>query len=414
VKELSTSAALAWLDSLQASGIRPGLDRMRALLRTLGHPELAYPSIIVAGTNGKGSTSATIVSILNTAGLRTGFYTSPHLVDIRERWNIAGTSIDDALLTEAIQFLQEAAAAGNIVPTYFEALTLLAFIAFRDAGCEVAVLEVGMGGRLDATNVVRPIASVITPIGMDHTEYLGNTIRKIAAEKAGVIHRGSIVLTSNDDPRVLPVLRRRAEKFGCPFIVVNGEHDTPLPGAFQRRNASLAVRTAEALRPRFPALTATVIERGVAATRWRGRLEKFELDGKSVWVDGGHNAHAAAAIAPFLDGLPQPRLLIFGIMSDKDVTDVAELLVPRFDAVITTEPYPPRSISAARLAEVVGGLGMQAIAVPDPAQAVERALASNYPTILVAGSLYLAGAAIELLDKVKLQLTVDGWTVEKS
>ncbi len=149
-------------------------------------------------------------------------------------------------------------------------MTLIAFIAFRRAECEVAVLEVGMGGRLDATNVVRPIAAVITPIGFDHMEYLGDTLGKIAAEKAGVIHRGAIALTSNDDARIVDVLRRRAAHVGAPLEIVTGEHDTPLSGPFQRRNAALAVRTAEALSSVLPRITAQSIERGVVTTRWRG------------------------------------------------------------------------------------------------------------------------------------------------
>src|SRR5947199_7154312 len=188
---------LQWLDSLQGSGIRPGLARMRALLRALGRPERAVPSVVVAGTNGKGSTSATLASIIVESGYRAALYTSPHLVELRERWMIAGTAIDDALLTHSIALLQRAAADSGITPTYFEALTLIAFIAFREARCDAAVLEVGMGGRLDATNVVRPLAALITPIGLDHTEFLGNTLREVASEKAGVIHRGTIVLTTN-------------------------------------------------------------------------------------------------------------------------------------------------------------------------------------------------------------------------
>jgi len=160
---------------------------MRVLLRALGRPERAVPSIIVAGTNGKGSTSATLASILRASGYRTGLYTSPHLVDIRERWMIDGVPIDDAALAASIETLREAAERIDIVPTYFEALTLLAFIALQQ--CEVTVLEVGMGGRLDATNVVKPIAALITPVGFDHMEYLGTTLRRIAWEKAGVIHR---------------------------------------------------------------------------------------------------------------------------------------------------------------------------------------------------------------------------------
>jgi dihydrofolate synthase/folylpolyglutamate synthase len=386
---------LTWLDSLQGSGIRPGLGRMRALLRTLRNPERAYRSIIVAGTNGKGSTSATLASILNAAGHRTGLYTSPHLVDIRERWMIGGAMIDPALLDRSIAMLHAASERIGITPTYFEALTLIAFIAFAEAKCDIAVLEVGMGGRLDATNVVRPIAALITPIGFDHTEYLGNTIRKIAAEKAGVIHRGAIVLTSNDDPVVLDVLRRRAAKFGNAFHVVTDGRATPLRGDFQKRNVALAVRAAREL-----GIGDEAIERGVNETRWRGRLERAVLAGKEIWIDGCHNAHAAEAIAPFIAAhVKPPRLLVFGIMGDKDVERVAATLFPLFEAVITTEPYPPRSMSAAELAKLAHGI--PSIAEPDPKRALGRALVSTQRSIVVAGSLYLAGAAIEFLEEQK-------------
>lgn len=393
---------LQWLDSLQGSGIRPGLGRMRALLRALGRPERAYRSIIVAGTNGKGSTSATLASILLESGYRAGLYTSPHLVDLRERWMIGGAPIGEELLTHAIALLQRASV--EIVPTYFEALTLIAFIAFREAQCDVAVLEVGMGGRLDATNVVRPIASVITPIGFDHMEYLGRTLRKIAREKAGVIHRGAVVLTTNTDDVVLDVLRERAAKFGNRFVVVRGEHDTPLAGAFQRHNAALAVRAAEELRGMLPGITSASIERGVRATRWRGRLERMRVEGKDVWIDGCHNAHAIRAVAPFIaERVAAPRVLVFGIMGDKDVHDVARTLFPHFAKIITTEPYPPRSAHAAELAELARGMGIEAMVEPEPHRAFERALASGGQSLFVGGSLYLAGAAIEYFDGRKRQ-----------
>jgi dihydrofolate synthase/folylpolyglutamate synthase len=253
-----------------------------------------------------------------------------------------------------------------------------------------------MGGRLDATNVIRPLAALITPIGLDHQEFLGNTIRKIAAEKAGVIHRGAIVLTSNDDPVVLEVLRRRAAKFENAFHHVTEPHETPLAGDFQRRNVGLAVRAARELRAILPKITASSIERGVAATRWRGRLECVERGGKQIWIDGGHNPHAAAAIAPFIKShVPVPRLLVFGIMADKDVAAVTSALFPLFDAIITTEPYPPRSEAAARLAAITA---QKTVAEPEPREALARAMASGYDAIVVAGSLYLAGAAIEFFD----------------
>ena len=377
---------LDWLDSLQGSGIRPGLDRMRTLLHALGNPHRAYPSIIVAGTNGKGSTSAMLASILNADGRRTAHYTSPHLVELRERWTIGGKMIEPAVLDDCIVALQTLKS--EITPTYFEALTLIAFLAFARAKCDVAVLEVGMGGRLDATNVVKPIAALITPIGMDHTEYLGNTIRKIAAEKAGVIHRGTLTLTSNDDPRVLEVIRKRAEQFGNRFIHVTEKHETPLEGDFQRRNAGLAVRAAREL-----GASDTAIELGVRNTRWRGRLEHLTIDEKDIWIDGGHNSHAVAATAAYFEQhVPRPRLLVFGMMSDKDVDAVVTRLFPLFDRIIATEPYPPRSLRA----DSFHG----PIPIPNPDDAFRAALDAPERAVVITGSLYLAGAAIAFFDKI--------------
>ena len=397
-------AALEWLESLQGSGIRPGLTRMRALLRILGNPEQTFRSIIVAGTNGKGSTSMMLASILDSAGYRTALYTSPHLVDIRERWLIGREPVSEERLVEAIGVLQQASQKANILPTYFEALTLLAFIIFERERREIAVLEVGMGGRLDATNVVRPLASIITPIGFDHTEYLGNTLRKIATEKAGVIHRGAVVLTSNHDETVLSVLRRRAAQFQCPFYEVraDGSERPPLAGEFQRENTALAKRSAEVLAERLTKITPAAIEQGIAMTRWRGRLERIAIEGKEVWVDGCHNAHGARAVAPFIaSNLPTPRLLVFGIMADKNVDEVTATLFPLFDEIITTEPYLPRSVTAGELAARAAEMKIAARGFPDPKNALTAALRSGFRTIFVGGSLYLAGAAIEFLDELR-------------
>lgn len=415
-------AAIEYLDSLQGSGIRPGLGRMRALLRALGSPQHRVPAIIVAGTNGKGSTSATLASILRCAGYRTALYTSPHLVTLNERWTIDGEPVSDVKLAVAIGEMRDGAARAGISPTYFEALTILAFLLFSNEQCDVVVLEVGMGGRLDATNVVRPLASVITPIGFDHMEFLGTTIRQIASEKSGVIHRGSIALTSNVDTAVLEVLSRRAARFDVPFhalgteVVIDSVADsqqtfrlttphsaytleTPLAGDFQRTNVALAVRTAEELAPRFTRIDANAIVRGVAETRWRGRLERFVIAGQEFWVDGAHNAHAVGPVSRFLaQTLGRPRLLLLGIMADKDVAEVVRTLAPLFDRVVTTEPYPPRSIDAAMLAEKVRACGIPATAEPDPRRALALALDAEERYVAIAGSLYLAGAAIAFLD----------------
>jgi dihydrofolate synthase/folylpolyglutamate synthase len=370
------------------------------VLRRLGNPHHDYASILVAGTNGKGSTAAMLSSILEQSGYRTALYTSPHLVDLRERWRIEGKAIDDGLLIESIEAMRDASDRAGIAPTYFEALTLIAFIAFARAKVEIAVLEVGMGGRLDATNVVRPVASVITPVSFDHMEFLGTTIRSIAAEKAGIIHSGSIALTTNDDERVLSVLRRRAAQFDVPFIHVSDVRDSPLAGEFQRRNAALAARTAREIAHRFPQITFGSIERGIASTRWRGRLETVTHGKKTIWIDGGHNPQAAETIARFIEtNIPAPRLLVFAIMSDKDATAVTERLFPLFARIVVTNPYPPRALPVAGLVERARAHA-PALGIEDPDEAFRCALDSSESSIVITGSLYLAGAAVGFFDKI--------------
>jgi dihydrofolate synthase/folylpolyglutamate synthase len=418
---------LRYLDSLQGSGIRPGLRRMRAVLRALGNPQRRYRTVIVAGTNGKGSTASTLASILTQAGLRTGLYTSPHLVDIRERWQIDALPVDLALLRDAIRRLREAAERSGIHPTYFEALTLVGFSIFESARCDIVVLEVGLGGRLDATNVTRPIAALVTPIGVDHTEFLGATIRSIAREKAGVIHRGAIALTSNCEPEALEVIRSRARAVGSHLfeVVVDSRASTvrdaggaltfrlatphrtyrlqsPLVGLHQVDNVTLAVRAAEEIAQSEPRITKAAIARGVAATRWRGRLERFEIGDHVVWVDGAHNGHAATRIAEFIDRrVARPRTIVFGIMGDKDVHDVVATLLPRFDRVILTEPESSRAMPARHLDELARAAGVVPRVVRDPRRAIAAALAGDERQVVICGSLYLAGTAVRVLDRLR-------------
>lgn len=400
---------------------------MRRVLAAAGHPERRYPAIIVAGTNGKGSTAATLASILLASGYRTGLYTSPHLVSIRERWQIGGAMVSPAALRKAIRRLRSLVPVVGFTPTYFEALTLIAFFVFEEEACELAVLEVGMGGRLDATNVVHPLASVITPVGLDHTEWLGRTIRAIAREKAGVIHGGSVAVTSNDDADALAPIAARAaavdtplhiladevaigrtklEADGLAFRLTTPERSysirTPLAGAHQASNVALAVRAAELVAPALPRIRPAAILSGVAATRWRGRLERFEIEGREVWVDGGHNAHAFRRIAPFVERfVARPRTLVFGVLREKEVEEMAELMLPLFDRVIVTEPGSERALSAADLrARVAGRFAVPVSVASNPRRALRAAL-DGEGSVFVCGSLYLAGSAIEMLDGMK-------------
>lgn len=419
-------ADLHYLDSLAGLGIRPGLDRMRKLLRAAGNPEKAFDSILVAGTNGKGSTSAVLSSILCESGLRSGLYTSPHLVDIGERWQIERRDADDEVLHDAVERLERAARIAGLKPTYFEALTCVAFLLFEAERCDLAVLEVGMGGRLDATNVVRPIASLITPVDFDHVEFLGETITGIAAEKAGIIHRGAIVLTNNSDPAVLRVIGRRAERFGItPHIVSsdgprssrtqNGRTryvertatseysvNTSLVGEHQGSNVRLAIRAAEELAGRFPGIGRRVIEEGVRKARWRGRLEKFEIGEKQIWVDGAHNPAASKMVAEFKrTKLGKGGTLIFGVLDDKDVTSMTEILFPLFREVILTEPPgTPRALPVAKLVPPARRYARHFKVRRRASEALREALdGPNRERVVVCGSLYLAGHAVGWLDR---------------
>ena len=414
---------IRYLDSLLASGIRPGLTRMRRFLKAEGNPHRASPAVVVAGTNGKGSTAATLASILTAAGYRTGFYSSPHLVSIHERWQIDGEPVTRADLNLAIRRLRKVHERLGLAPTYFEALTLLAFFIFEATECEVMVLETGMGGRLDATNVVKPVVSVITPIGLDHMEWLGSTVREIAREKAGIIHREGAALTSNRVPVVLDVLRRRAKARGVRLhrlwrqVVISPRRggvnsfglktpagryrlDSPLRGEHQRENIALAVRAAELMASRFPAVDRKSIVAGVSSTRWRGRLERFDLGSSVVTVDGAHNAHAVARIASHVDAtMSRPRALVFGALRDKNVAEMIDLLVPQFDSVITTRPDSERAMPPEELATLIRlGHDVPVRAIAAPGRAVSAA-ARQAPEVLVCGSLYLAGAAIAALDR---------------
>lgn len=420
------NAELRYLESLMASGIRPGLGRMRAFLSAVGRPERSVPAVLVAGTNGKGSTAATLSSICRAAGYRTGLYTSPHLVSIRERWQLDGEPVGMRELRDAIARLRDAESKFEITPTYFEALTLVTFILFEREKREIAILEVGMGGRLDATNVVRPIASVITSIGLDHTEWLGTTIRAIAREKAGIIHRGAVAVTSVRDETALAVIEKRADRLDVPFHPLHRECrisrisadenglaftlETPdgrlriessLAGRHQVENVALAARAAELIRPRFRRLERKTIIRGIAATRWRGRLERFAIGDSSVWVDGAHNPQAAECVAAFVEQtLPRPRTLVFGILRDKHYDAMADRLFPLFDRIILTEPDSERALDArAALAHFSARFDARMVAVPRPRNALVKALGRK-GTVLVCGSLYLAGEAIATLDRL--------------
>ena len=425
----SRADAVRYLDSLIGSGIRPGLERMQRLLEAAGDPHRSVPAVLVAGTNGKGSTAATLSAIAHAAGYRVGLYTSPHLVDLEERWRVSEEPVGETAFVAAVRRLQSAARDAALVPTYFEALTLLAFFIFEQSRCDLAILEVGMGGRLDATNVVDPLLSIITRIDYDHQEWLGDTIEEIAGEKLGIARRGAPLVVADQLEEVMALMRRWCEDHDCPIHVVPEEVRvdsfssriggssmelttperryrlrSPLVGAHQIDNLSTGVRAAEVLGKTFTAISEAAISEGVARTRWRGRLESFELEGRLVIVDGAHNPAGTASAAAFIGTLPGPRALVFGVLSDKDAASMLRPFAGLFDHVILTAPDSDRALEPDSLVPLVED-GKVTVNRNDEG-AIRAALGiPDIATVAVCGSLYLAGTAIRLLDTMAVPNT---------
>jgi dihydrofolate synthase / folylpolyglutamate synthase len=411
----------------QAATAKFDLENTTVLLERLGRPDRAYPTIHIAGTNGKGSTAAFLESILRHAGFRTGLNTSPHLERINERFRINGEEITDEQFADAFtrihSVIEELLAEGKLKahPTYFECVTALAFEVFARQRVEFAVIEVGLGGRLDATNVITPVVSVITRIDFDHENFLGSSLREIAGEKAGIIKYGVPVVIAPQQPEVREVLRARAAELRCALveteeafrldqekmeegcaraqvteIATNSRISVALalPGGFQLQNALNAIAAACLLQSKGFRIDNEDIERGVADARWPGRLEKLQSH-PDLYLDGAHNPGAARELARFLEENFSGRrvILIYAAMRDKAVDEVAGLLFPLASEVIFTQPNNPRAISAAQLADMAGHHAAHFSVLPNAEGALDRALSLARPddAVFITGSLYLVG-----------------------
>jgi dihydrofolate synthase/folylpolyglutamate synthase len=425
------------------------LEEMRALVEALGHPERRFRSVLIAGTNGKGSTAATLAAILKSAGYKCGLYTSPHLVRVNERIRIDDEAIGDEdfarhyfRVDDCAQILvSEGKLPGH--PSFFEALTAVAFEAFAEAQVDLAVLEVGMGGRLDATNVVEPLISVITDISLDHTEWLGETIPQIAREKAGVLRQNGVLVTLPQHPEAnqaigevaadLDVRGVNAAEFvpsaqgtghrtqGSELrnrysLTVMGEQiqvDSPLAGEHQRRNIALAIAAAVELSNSHGfKITAAQIAEGIRQTQWPGRLERMQVAGKAdVLLDVAHNPAGAWALRAALSSLwyaesaHGKRVLVFGCMKDKAYQEMAQIVFPLFDLMIATPVESPRSASAEEIVAAAAKTGVRAMAARDGQEALERAWAETPRDglVVVAGSVYLVGEVRPLLERVAVE-----------
>jgi|SRR5215469_271551 len=411
----------------QAAAAKFNLDNISVLAEKLGHPEGQYPSVHIAGTNGKGSTAAFLEAILRTGGYRTGLYTSPHLERINERIRVNGDDISDqefaAVFSRIREAIEELLAQGKLRahPTFFECVTAIAFQHFADAGVEVAVVETGLGGRLDATNIVTPHVSVITRIDFDHENFLGHSLREIAGEKAGIIKPGVPVVIAEQHAEAREVLLAKATEQGSPVIETDQAFRTEflrmehglvrasvkdnvsgrmiaiapqLPGLFQLQNALSATAAAGVLRQRGIQVAEQAVERGIEAAVWPGRIEKIHAN-PDIYLDGAHNPSAARELAAYLQANFAGRkvLLIFGALRDKAVDEIAGILFPHATHVIFTEPRTSRSISAGQLAGMASHHAGSFELILDAEQALDAAVAKAGPddAILVTGSLYLVG-----------------------
>ena len=400
-----------------------GLGRMRAALAELGDPHRRYRTLHVGGTNGKGSVASTWASVLRLQGARAGLYTSPHLCSFRERIMVDGEPVPAARLLDAASRLQPLAR--ELGMSFFEASTLLALVVFAECGVDAASIEVGLGGRLDATNVIEPEVTAITNVALDHQDYLGHSLEEIAREKAGIIKPGVPVVTAEGRPAVLKVLEGRAARVGAPFHRIEPWRDiaelrlgrggtrfsvrtaggglldlrTPLPGAHQAANAALAVRALELL-PEPPSPDA--VRAGVAAVRWPGRGQVHRVGGLHYIFDVAHNRAAVGALARILADLapPRPLVVLAGILGDKNWSRMLPPLVDLADRVVFTIPAsapPERNWDPRAVASEVGE-GVSIDVVDEVASAVEYA-AGLAPggTVVVTGSCHTVGDALQIL-----------------
>ncbi len=403
--------------ALRRFGIKLELATMRRMLAGLGHPERRFRSIHIAGTNGKGSVASTLAAILRRAGYRVGLYTSPHLVRFNERITIDGQEISEADIVRLYRRVARVAAGGR-EPTFFEFTTAMALDEFARRRVTWAVIETGMGGRLDATNVIRPELSVITNISREHREYLGATIPRIAYEKAGIIKRARPVVTGIRQAAAIDVVLKRAAALAAPLYRRGREFSTrrepggtftyrgmahvwnglatALEGAHQRENAALVLAACELLMARDPNLTFDHVREGLREVRWPGRLERVS-ETPLVIFDGAHNLDAARQLARYLSAnfSDRPITLVVGILDDKPYRAMLKLLAPRAVRVIATQAAINRALPAAHIAAAARPLAPQVIEIPDVAQALTHALTTATPDglTLVAGSLYVVGEA---------------------
>lgn len=414
---------LEYLYNLERFGIQPGLAVMEQLMDALGRPQHAFKSIHVTGTNGKGSTCAMLESVLRAAGLKTALYTSPHLYVFNERIQVGGSSISDGDLIRLIQEIHEIIDQEHIQPTFFEFTTALAFLYFARSNIDIAVIEVGMGGLLDATNVITPIVSIITNVGLDHMEFLGNTTDEIAREKAGIIKEGIPVVVREEDGNVLRIFDERAVQKNTHVIRAQDTARTqvlhvdfagqdievcvrnregykihlPLLGAHQVKNLEAVVVACEELVSVGIVISERDVMHGITSTIWEGRLQ-IASQKPLIIVDGAHNPDGARVLVDFLESIPMCDVLVFAAKKGKNIAEVLNILLPRCKRVIVTKgsymPEDPESI-----AKMIRSMQREVEIRDTVADAIALGLSyvDDEGIMLIAGSLYMIPDALALL-----------------
>ncbi|HJV35498.1 folylpolyglutamate synthase/dihydrofolate synthase family protein [Geomonas sp.] len=408
---------LSRIYALGRFGMKPGLERITKLLDALGNPERAFATVHVVGTNGKGSTASFLSSLFSAGGYRTGLFTSPHLSSFTERIRINGEEIDEDTVVRLAERVMKAAPPES---TFFEIVTALAALCFAERGVSIAVIEAGMGGRLDATNAFQGLLTVVTPVSLDHTEYLGARLGEIAAEKAGICKPGTPLVSADQHPDAAAAISRRAAETGSPLYLCGRDFsacwrdgklsyrgmklaldgvESGLRGRYQSVNAALALAAAELLSEHGFPLSREAAVAGLRDARWPGRMELFPGPPR-VLLDGAHNPDGARALAEGLAEIPRQRLLmVLGMMGDKEISGLLAHLLPLADRVFAVAPALERALPAQDLALLCREAGADATAagsVPDGLEQARQAAESD-DLIVVCGSLFTVGEARSFL-----------------
>ena len=419
--------ALSYIHGVNHTFCKPGLDRISALCEALGNPQKDLKFIHVAGTNGKGSTSCMLANILKEAGYRTGLYTSPYIYRFNERMQINGEEIDDSVLAQLVTEIAPIVEKMEDKPTEFELITAVAFDYFKREACEVVVLEVGMGGRFDSTNIIEnPLLSIITGISLDHVAFLGDTVEKIAFEKAGIIKSGSPVIYGGEDEGARGVIKARAREMGSPFFEVNhsliesiemnlygttfsyGEWKNvaiSLLGTYQPKNASTVLKSVEILRERGLKIDTGAVYAGIKAAKWSARFEVL-CDSPTVIFDGAHNAEgiyaAVQSVKQYYRG--GHVAVMSGVLSDKDYVSIAKSISEVADTAYTITPENPRALSADKYAEVLCAQGINAVSCTDIRDALKKGMEyakRNSAPLFCLGSLYTYSSVVDAISEIK-------------